>query len=98
MISTSPSAATSGVTTVARAGKSAPKNARYSPFIAPNDALVYITDAASFGAMNGEYRAFFGGDFPARATVVTPLVAADGLVEIMVTAVVADPGASGSQG
>jgi enamine deaminase RidA (YjgF/YER057c/UK114 family) len=38
------------------------------------DALVYITDAASFGAMNGEYRAFFGSDFPARATVVTPLV------------------------
>ena len=61
------------------------------------DALVYITDAASFGAMNGEYRAFFGADFPARATVVTPLVAADGLVEIMVTAVVPDSGASGSR-
>jgi enamine deaminase RidA (YjgF/YER057c/UK114 family) len=60
------------------------------------EALVYITDAASFGAMNGEYRAFFGADFPARATVVTPLVAADGLVEIMVTAVAPDPGASGS--
>ena len=61
------------------------------------DALVYITDAASFGAMNGEYRVFFGADFPARATVVTPLVAADGLVEIMVTAVVPDSGASGSR-
>jgi reactive intermediate/imine deaminase len=61
------------------------------------DALVYITDAASFGPMNGEYRAFFGADFPARATVVTPLVAADGLVEIMVTAVVPDSGASGSR-
>ena len=61
------------------------------------DALVYITDAASFGAMNGEYRAFFGADFPARATVVTPLVAADGLVEIMVTAVFPDSGASGSR-
>ena len=61
------------------------------------DALVYITDAASFGAMNGEYRAFFDADFPARATVVTPLVAADGLVEIMVTAVVPDSGASGSR-
>jgi 2-iminobutanoate/2-iminopropanoate deaminase len=60
------------------------------------DALVYITDAASFGTMNGDYRAFFGADFPARATVVTPLVAADGLVEIMVTAVVPDSGASGS--
>ena len=51
------------------------------------EGLVYLTDAAAFGAMNGEYRAFFGADFPARATVVTPLVAADGLVEIMVTAV-----------
>jgi enamine deaminase RidA (YjgF/YER057c/UK114 family) len=60
------------------------------------DALVYITEAASFGAMNGEYRAFFGADFPARATVVTPLVAPDGLVEIMVTAVAPDSGASGS--
>jgi 2-iminobutanoate/2-iminopropanoate deaminase len=60
------------------------------------DALVYITDAASFGTMNGEYRAFFGGDFPARATVVTPLVAGDGLVEIMVTAVVPAPGSGGS--
>jgi reactive intermediate/imine deaminase len=61
------------------------------------DALVYITDAASFGQMNGEYRAFFGAGFPARATVVTPLVAGDGLVEIMVTAVVPESGASGSR-
>ena len=60
------------------------------------DALVYITDAASFGPMNGEYRAFFGADFPARATVVTPLVAGDGLVEIMMTAVVPGSGGSGS--
>lgn len=60
------------------------------------DALVYITDAGSFGTMNGEYRAFFGGDFPARATVVTPLVAGDGLVEIMMTAVVPGPGSGGS--
>jgi enamine deaminase RidA (YjgF/YER057c/UK114 family) len=52
------------------------------------EGLVYLTDAASFGAMNREYRAFFGRNFPARATVVTPLVAGDGLVEIMVTAVV----------
>jgi reactive intermediate/imine deaminase len=60
------------------------------------DALVYITDAAWFGAMNAEYRAFFGADFPARATVVTPLVAEDGLVEIMVTAVVPGPLPGGS--
>ena len=51
------------------------------------EGLVYLTDAASFQTMNAEYRAFFGSDFPARATVVTPLIAADGLVEIMVTAV-----------
>ncbi len=36
--------------------------------------------------MNDVYRSFFGSDFPARATVQTGLVAADGLVEIMVTA------------
>ena len=52
------------------------------------DGLVYITDAASFAAMNEPYRAFFVDEFPARATVVTPLVVDDGLVEIMVTAVV----------
>jgi reactive intermediate/imine deaminase len=51
------------------------------------DGLVYITDASQFAAMNAEYRAFFKSDFPARATVVTPLVAPDGLVEIMFTAV-----------
>ena len=44
------------------------------------DALVYITDAAWFGAMNAEYRAFFGADFPARATVVTPLIAGAGVI------------------
>jgi reactive intermediate/imine deaminase len=51
------------------------------------DGLVYITDAGHFAAMNAEYRSFFKQDFPARATVVTPLVAPDGLVEIMFTAV-----------
>jgi 2-iminobutanoate/2-iminopropanoate deaminase len=51
------------------------------------EGLVYLTDPAAFPLMNKEYRAFFGQDFPARATVVAPLVAPDGLVEIMVTAV-----------
>jgi enamine deaminase RidA (YjgF/YER057c/UK114 family) len=37
--------------------------------------------------MNDEYRKVFVKDFPARATVQTGLVAPDGLVEIMVTAV-----------
>ena len=51
------------------------------------EGLVYLTDESAFGVMNEEYRAFFGDAFPARATVVTPLVAGDALVEIMVTAV-----------
>jgi 2-iminobutanoate/2-iminopropanoate deaminase len=50
------------------------------------DSLVYLTDIATFGAMNDVYRAFFERDFPARATVQSGLVAADGLVEIMFTA------------
>jgi 2-iminobutanoate/2-iminopropanoate deaminase len=50
------------------------------------DAVAYLTDAKNFSAMNDVYRAFFVRDFPARATVQTGLVAADGLVEIMVTA------------
>jgi 2-iminobutanoate/2-iminopropanoate deaminase len=52
------------------------------------EGLVYLTDPSFFAAMNREYRAFFGAAFPARATVVTPLVASDALVEIMVTATV----------
>ncbi len=51
-----------------------------------SDGVVYLTDAQSFPAMNDAYRTFFERDFPARATVRTGLVAADGLVEIMVTA------------
>ncbi|HSC29082.1 MAG TPA: Rid family hydrolase [Vicinamibacterales bacterium] len=51
------------------------------------DAVVYLTDLGNFRAMNEAYRPFFGKDFPARTTVQTGLVAPDGLVEIMVTAV-----------
>lgn len=51
------------------------------------DSMVYLTDLGSFGAMNSEYRTFFGKDFPARTTVQSGLMAADGLVEIMMTAV-----------
>jgi reactive intermediate/imine deaminase len=51
------------------------------------DGVVYLTDVANFSAMNQQYRAFFERDFPARATVGTGLVAPDGLVEIMLTAV-----------
>jgi reactive intermediate/imine deaminase len=51
------------------------------------DGLVYLTDLSKFAEMNGEYRAFFQKDFPARATVGTGLVSPGGMVEIMVTAV-----------
>jgi enamine deaminase RidA (YjgF/YER057c/UK114 family) len=51
------------------------------------DGVVYITDVKNFSAMNAGYRTVFTKDFPARATVRTGLVAPDGLVEIMFTAV-----------
>ena len=51
------------------------------------DGVVYITDVQKFQAMNTGYRTIFTKDFPARATVGTGLVAPDGLVEIMFTAV-----------
>jgi aminoacrylate peracid reductase len=50
------------------------------------DSLVYLTDVQNYSPMNEVYRAFFGRSFPARATVQSGLAAADGLVEIMVTA------------
>jgi enamine deaminase RidA (YjgF/YER057c/UK114 family) len=50
------------------------------------DATVYLTSPDAFDAMNVAYRTAFGPEYPARATVVTPLVVDDGLVEIMVTA------------
>jgi 2-iminobutanoate/2-iminopropanoate deaminase len=51
------------------------------------DGVVYITDVRNFAGMNAGYRTVFTKDFPARATVGTGLVAPDGLVEIMFTAV-----------
>ena len=51
------------------------------------DGVVYITDVKNFSAMNTGYRTIFTKDFPARATVGTGLVAPDGLVEVMFTAV-----------
>ncbi|MGD9904989.1 MAG: RidA family protein [Vicinamibacterales bacterium] len=49
------------------------------------DAIVYITDTAQFDAMNRGYRTMVK-ELPARATVKTGLVNADGLVEIMFVA------------
>jgi 2-iminobutanoate/2-iminopropanoate deaminase len=51
------------------------------------EGVVYITDVKNFPGMNSGYRATFTKEFPARATVRTGLVAPDGLVEIMFTAV-----------
>jgi reactive intermediate/imine deaminase len=51
------------------------------------DGVVYLTDMANYNAMNTGYRTVIPKDFPARATVGVGLVNADGLVEIMVTAV-----------
>lgn len=50
------------------------------------DGIVYITDLENFDGMNTTYRTVFSKDFPARATVRTGLVNADGLVEIMFVA------------
>ena len=50
------------------------------------DGIAYLTDLSNFNGMNTSYRAAFGKDFPARATVKTGLVGADGLVEIMFVA------------
>jgi enamine deaminase RidA (YjgF/YER057c/UK114 family) len=50
------------------------------------DGVVYLPDMSRFQDMNAAYAAVITKDFPARATVGTGLVAADGLVEIMFTA------------
>jgi 2-iminobutanoate/2-iminopropanoate deaminase len=51
------------------------------------DGVVYITDVSRFSEMNEAYREVFRSEFPARATLETGLVNADGLVEIMFTCV-----------
>ncbi|MBI4476634.1 MAG: hypothetical protein HY654_05640 [Acidobacteria bacterium] len=50
------------------------------------DGAVFLTDLNNYDAMNQAYRESFPKDFPARATVQSGLVVADGLVEIMLTA------------
>jgi enamine deaminase RidA (YjgF/YER057c/UK114 family) len=51
------------------------------------DTLVYVTDLAAVADVDREYHAFFGPHAPARTTVHSGLMAPDGLVEIMMTAV-----------
>jgi 2-iminobutanoate/2-iminopropanoate deaminase len=48
---------------------------------------VYITDAVTFPDMNATYRGFFAKYPPARATVVSPLMSPQYLVEVMLVAV-----------
>ena len=50
------------------------------------DGIVYLPDLTKFNDMNLSYRAVFGKDFPARATVGAGLMGADAAVEIMFTA------------
>jgi enamine deaminase RidA (YjgF/YER057c/UK114 family) len=68
-------------------------------------ARVFLTDTASFDAMNATYHAYFPKDPPARATVRAGLTSPDFLVEIALTAVatrdrlaVTTPNADGSPG
>jgi 2-iminobutanoate/2-iminopropanoate deaminase len=51
------------------------------------DGVVYLPKLSDYAAMNEAYRGIFRETFPARATVGAGLVAPDGLVEIMFTAV-----------
>jgi 2-iminobutanoate/2-iminopropanoate deaminase len=51
------------------------------------ETLVYVTGYELLADVDREYRAFFGAHEPARTTVRSGLMAADGLVEIMLTAV-----------
>lgn len=51
------------------------------------EAVVYVTDLKFLPDVDREYRAFFGNHAPARTTLRCGLVAPDGLVEILLTAV-----------
>ena len=51
------------------------------------EAIVYLPDLANAAAMNEAYRASVPPPYPARATIEAGLVAPDGLVEIMMTAI-----------
>lgn len=51
------------------------------------DSTVYLSDMTKFGDMNDVYRPWFGGNFPARATVGIGPVGDDVLLEMMFVAV-----------
>jgi len=50
------------------------------------EAQVFLTDVRNFAAMNEVYRSMVPTPFPARATVASPLMAPEALVEIRFTA------------
>ncbi|NOT26518.1 MAG: hypothetical protein HOP16_10500 [Acidobacteria bacterium] len=51
------------------------------------EATAFLTDMTRMAEMDVAYKAVFPKDFPVRFTIGTPLMGADGLVEIMLTAV-----------
>jgi 2-iminobutanoate/2-iminopropanoate deaminase len=51
------------------------------------EAIVYVTNLDALPLVDREYQAFFGTHAPARTTIPCGLMASDGLVEIMLTAV-----------
>ena len=51
------------------------------------EATAFLTDMTRIAEMDAAYGAVFQKDFPVRFTMGTPLMGADGLVEIMLTAV-----------
>lgn len=55
------------------------------------DATVVLAHPSYYPVMNEEYRQFFPNGFPSRITVVQPLMAAEGLVEISFIARLAPP-------
>ncbi len=48
---------------------------------------VFVTDMNNYPAFNEIYKEYFTGDFPARAVLEVSRIPADGLIEIMMTAV-----------
>jgi enamine deaminase RidA (YjgF/YER057c/UK114 family) len=51
------------------------------------ETVVYVTDLKYLPDVDREYATFFGTHTPARTTIRSGLMAPDGLVEIMATAV-----------
>jgi 2-iminobutanoate/2-iminopropanoate deaminase len=48
---------------------------------------VFVTDMNNYPAFNAIYKEYFTGDFPARAVLEVSRIPANGLIEIMMTAV-----------